>query len=638
MRVPKKLNREGGGENGSSIEIFKSKESKFLYYKNLQNELIKIEQDIIFSTLPVIGETDKFYFSNNNLYYWNNTEYIQLNVESTPSTIVYFDKATPTTVGVAFTPDSPATTDRLYISSINFNQYTYYGSAYHTYEAPITNNTEFVIRNTNIDAGSNKTIAIERSGSVKIQGDNPSSWALTAINDGVVSAHGLLGGISATSTGAPFQIWKGFDVLLGVTNTGQTYTKNYTLPLASPTSGKVLGYLASGVADWVDGSLSGIWGIANTSGVYTYYATITLAMAGATAGQCIDQFGDVTETGNVSVTCKTGVTINGNGHLYNYTNVAGDCFIDNGGNVDITVINFFPVRTSATATGKIWHFLGGGSYVTFIGGKSVMTVASGAFIVATFNIRRLEGYRGFAIGDGKSLYCFYSIMQVYNCYGESSGSTGYNVLMYVSYAENVTGKCLSSGPGILTTGGVYVNLNGYSSSGDGIQTASSAQLYRSYGQSSSGNGIANYGTAHACEGVSGSGHGIAQGEIVNCIGTSSTGYGIFGTVTVSGSKSKSTGNLSTLLYGGSKVTHSEIISEWNNAGGHGVNFNGTPSGIKLLHNDIIVTNTSANCIYSAAAISVKMVLNSYDGATTALNANVTNGISNTADAQGNILI
>ena len=71
---------------------------------------------------------------------------------------------------------------------------------------------------------------------------------------------------------------------------------------------------------------SGVWGIANTSGVYTYYTTLTLAMAAATSGQTIELFADVTETAAINVTLKNGVSINGNGHTYTYTNTAGNCF------------------------------------------------------------------------------------------------------------------------------------------------------------------------------------------------------------------------------------------------------------------------------------------------------------------------
>ena len=73
---------------------------------------------------------------------------------------------------------------------------------------------------------------------------------------------------------------------------------------------------------------TGVWGIANTAGVYTFYSTLTLAMAAATSGQTIEMFADVTETGAVTVTLKNEVTINGNGHSYNHTQTGtSDVFV-----------------------------------------------------------------------------------------------------------------------------------------------------------------------------------------------------------------------------------------------------------------------------------------------------------------------
>jgi len=68
------------------------------------------------------------------------------------------------------------------------------------------------------------------------------------------------------------------------------------------------------------GGGSGIFGIPNASGVYTYYATLTLAMAAAVSGNTIEMFADVTETAAVTITLKNGVNINGNGHTYTLNN------------------------------------------------------------------------------------------------------------------------------------------------------------------------------------------------------------------------------------------------------------------------------------------------------------------------------
>ena len=110
---------------------------------------------------------------------------------------------------------------------------------------------------------------------------------------------------------------------------GKTKTTEFQMT-TTPTAGYVLTSDASGNGSWqVGGSASGVFGIADTSGVYTFYATLTLAMAAATAGQTIEMFADVTESSVTSITLKNGVNINGNGHTYNYTAATGNCFIDN---------------------------------------------------------------------------------------------------------------------------------------------------------------------------------------------------------------------------------------------------------------------------------------------------------------------
>jgi len=95
-----------------------------------------------------------------------------------------------------------------------------------------------------------------------------------------------------------------------VANSTYFYDKADKLVHFKNSTGTVLEIFAAG------GSASGIFGISNTSGVYTYYTTLTLAMAAATSGQVIEMFADVLETTAVTIVLKDGVSINGNGHTY----------------------------------------------------------------------------------------------------------------------------------------------------------------------------------------------------------------------------------------------------------------------------------------------------------------------------------
>ena len=92
---------------------------------------------------------------------------------TTPSEIVNFDKNTPTTAGVVFDPDMPATTDVLYVSSTNASTWIYQDGGYITYTAPTSSvTTAWTLNGTTIDAGGNKTAAISRTGSITIGADS----------------------------------------------------------------------------------------------------------------------------------------------------------------------------------------------------------------------------------------------------------------------------------------------------------------------------------------------------------------------------------------------------------------------------------------------------------------------------------
>jgi outer membrane lipoprotein SlyB len=97
------------------------------------------------------------------------------------------------------------------------------------------------------------------------------------------------------------------------------------------------------------GASSGIFGISDSSGTYTYYATLTLAMASAVSGDTIEMFADVTESTAVTITLKDGVNINGNGHTYTYTYATGNSFNDNGVAVNCQINNLNIVRNNYTS-------------------------------------------------------------------------------------------------------------------------------------------------------------------------------------------------------------------------------------------------------------------------------------------------
>jgi len=97
---------------------------------------------------------------------------ILTNVPGTQN-IVLFSTANPNSGSPTFTPAQPADQTVIYQSSIDNSFWTYNGTTYVTYTPPST--TPFSLASTNVDAGSNKSTAIWRSGNIGIGTSSPAS-------------------------------------------------------------------------------------------------------------------------------------------------------------------------------------------------------------------------------------------------------------------------------------------------------------------------------------------------------------------------------------------------------------------------------------------------------------------------------
>jgi hypothetical protein len=399
---------------------------------------------------------------------------------------------------------------------------------------------------------------------------------------------------------------------------------------------------ASGNGTWAPaaGGSSGVFGIANTSGVYTFYATLTLAMAAATAGQTIEQFADVTESSVTAITLKNGVNINGNGHTYNYTAATGNCFIDNGVAVSCVIQNFNITRTGHTAD-NILRITNQNSVIDCTGSlfKCTCVNTSNAFVVVCGGT--LTNCNVFATGtniQGINAYSFGGKGILRNSTSETTGSGAaiYGDILYSTNQEifNCDGKSVS---GIGIYGERIINSRGFSTSGTGI----SGSCYNSYG-------------------ISSSSYGIQGGEVYNSTAISSSGAAILATSIVNSSAKSASGNAllpssaANKFYNSSFYTAAAAVvayfhvgnyyncsleSTWNNANGHCISdFDTMVSTTEIVNCTLKVTNSSANCIIAVNASTPKYANNVYIGATTPINANITQGIVNTQDNQGNILL
>jgi hypothetical protein len=112
------------------------------------------------------------------LYYYDGVKWQRV-INQQPDATIEFNQVTPTTAGVVFTPNTPASKDYVYVSTVNASQWTYNGSSYITYIPPAS--TAWYTSGGTTDAGSNKTGSIYRTGSVGI-GTSTLSSTLTVGN------------------------------------------------------------------------------------------------------------------------------------------------------------------------------------------------------------------------------------------------------------------------------------------------------------------------------------------------------------------------------------------------------------------------------------------------------------------------
>jgi len=116
-----------------------------------------------------------------------------VSVTPTPSyaEVITFDKLTPTTGGVVFSPNTPSTTGLLYVSGIDSSTWIWNGTTYITENVTPTVGTAWFLSSApTVDAGSTKTADILRSGSLNIQGTYSANAGITTIRPGNVYISG----------------------------------------------------------------------------------------------------------------------------------------------------------------------------------------------------------------------------------------------------------------------------------------------------------------------------------------------------------------------------------------------------------------------------------------------------------------
>jgi hypothetical protein len=103
-------------------------------------------------------------------YYYDGSKWQRI-INQQPDATVSFNSTNPNTGSPTFTPNTPSSTDYIYVGS-DASQWTYNGSAYVTYTPPAS--TAWMLSGNTTDAGSNKSGSVFRTGSVAIGGQTTS--------------------------------------------------------------------------------------------------------------------------------------------------------------------------------------------------------------------------------------------------------------------------------------------------------------------------------------------------------------------------------------------------------------------------------------------------------------------------------
>ena len=392
---------------------------------------------------------------------------------------------------------------------------------------------------------------------------------------------------------------------------------------------------------------SGVFGISDSSGAYRFYSTLTLAMAAATAGQTIEMFADVVETGAVEINLKNGVTINGNGHTYTLNNSGVSCAL----RVPVTVstscniLNLNVIRTGSTSiisdnaclvlgingsgtincTGSTFRNSGSGCGIVFNTNSTHVVNNATAYATTTYGAigmytsagARCYNSTGIATSGGVGIRC-HNGGDIANCVGTSD--SGWGIYGLAGSQFNCTGIS-STGAGFFSSS-VTSHCVGRSISGVGFDNNNSNTIFNCTGISVSGFGFSSSTSTHNCTGISSSNSGcnLAYSSFYNVTARSSTNTPIFHT------------NGSAQLYGAT------LICEWNNLAGYGIRGNAGLFFDTLVNCTFVLANASAPYLFNGGiAKAISMRGNTYRGGA-AFNANLTQAVTNTEDAQGNIYL
>ena len=455
----------------------------------------------------------------------------------------------------------------------------------------------------------------------------------TSTNDIYILSSG--GSVNAGWGSVSLQDWVRYDGTAWNSLTPQKSTLCY-----DKTADSLMSFDGSAWAAIGGGASGGVLGITDSSGVYTYYSTIELALAAASSGDVIEQFTNILVSGTSTINLIDGVTWQMNGYEYK-NNTSNDMVmftIPTNTTVKFTFKNGTIVKTGGTLVDNTNNVIHGGNYTTseIISESMTFEATNGRAYGGSASLigGNFEG-KGFE-SQGSSKNINVSVTgntlitgadsRVYNSIFFSGGN--YNYLQTGCRVYNSTFESAGSHGALLGSGDCEAhNCTFISSAGSGIQitgTTSSAfaKMFNCTAISTASNGIlgSGYAEIHNSTAISSSSRAMFLSDNVkvnNCVGRTSASQGIY-------------------VNNACIVKNTVSITTFNATNGHALVGVGTGFEFIACHGEVV--NASAYGLNTISTSNGKMAKNTFKGTTTFIGGGGTNSMSNTPDSYGNLII
>ena len=434
----------------------------------------------------------------------------------------------------------------------------------------------------------------------------------------------------------------GTEVFKALNNGTIKISNAFTLPVADGTAGQALLTDGAGAVSFGNVAGIGVFGISDLNGVYTYYTTIELALSAASNGDTIEQFADVSVSTSTSITLDKSITWNMNGYEYKNTSTSSFIMLNlpNNTTIDLTINNGQFVRNTGSSNGGTLFYMGN---------KILTKINSNGVIYNNVEGQCVDGKADITGGTFKSTapsilgFYFQGIahnIKVYSVRTNQLLNTGcriYNSYFYASVDYT-----------ILTGGAICYNTIFESPASYGVRlgTGTTTELNNCVAKGLFGAIFMQGGSIYNCTGISTGGFGIEMGNAnaraFNSVGISpaTNGFSISGLAEAYNCTALATSGYAVIMQNDGKFKNGTAKTTFNNANGHGIFITGVPvsGGFEVVGCEIITTNASANAIDGASGAQGKYAQNSFKGMTTSIGLVTSNLATNTADAQGNLLL